>query len=109
MSDAFEDREKGFEAKYHLDEERAFRITAKRDKLFGLWAAKEMAMDDTAAESYAIALVESDLTSHGDDELIARVLADLTGKGVDMTEGRLSIKLAKFRDEAERVVRGLDE
>ncbi|MCF8481821.1 MAG: DUF1476 domain-containing protein [Rhodospirillum sp.] len=108
MSDAFENRQKGFEAKYQLDEERAFRITAKRDKLFGLWAAKEMAMDDPAAEAYALALVESELTIHGDDEIIAKVLGDLTAKGVDITEGRLSIKLGKFRDEADRVVRGLD-
>jgi hypothetical protein len=106
MSDAFEEREKGFEAKYQLDEERAFRITAKRDKLFGLWAAKELAMDDSAAEAYALALVESELTTHGDEEVIARVLGDLTAKGVDITEGRLVIKLQKFRDEADRIVRG---
>ncbi|WP_413207083.1 DUF1476 domain-containing protein [Rhodospirillum sp. A1_3_36] len=109
MSDAFEEREQGFEAKYHLDEERTFRITAKRDKLFGLWAAKEMALDDSAAEAYALALVESELTSHGDDEIVARVLQDLTAKGVDITEGRLVIKLQKFRDEADRIIRGVEK
>ena len=37
---SFEDREKGFEAEFKLDQELAFRVTARRTRLFGLWAAQ---------------------------------------------------------------------
>ena len=34
---SFEDRQKGFEAAFQRDQELAFRITARRNRLFGLW------------------------------------------------------------------------
>ena len=36
----FEDRKKGFEAKYINDQDAQFKIRAKRNKLLGLWAAE---------------------------------------------------------------------
>ena len=35
MSDAFSDRQKGFERKFQLDGEQQFRAQARRDRLFG--------------------------------------------------------------------------
>ena len=37
----FDDREKGFENKFAHDQEMAFRITARRNRLVGEWAAKQ--------------------------------------------------------------------
>lgn len=101
MTDAFDRREQAFEAKHQLDETQRFRLTARRDHLFGLWAARELGLSDGAAERYAQELVEADLTRAGEEGLIARVLADLTAKDVPMTDGRLRIKLERFRLEAQ--------
>ncbi|MEO1248775.1 MAG: ATPase inhibitor subunit zeta, partial [Pseudomonadota bacterium] len=35
----FEDREKGFEAKFKHDQELQFKVANRRNKLLGLWAA----------------------------------------------------------------------
>ena len=35
----FDEREKGFEAKYRQDQEAQFKVKALRNKLLGLWAA----------------------------------------------------------------------
>src|SRR5687767_1049763 len=40
----FEDRQKGFERKFALDEELRFKSTARRNKLLGLWAAEKMGL-----------------------------------------------------------------
>ena len=40
----FEDRQKGFEQKYKHDKELQFKINARRNKLLGVWAAKELGM-----------------------------------------------------------------
>ena len=37
MPTIFEDRERGFEAKFAHDEELRFRVSARRDKLFSAW------------------------------------------------------------------------
>ena len=38
----FNDREKAFETKFARDEEMAFRVLARRNRLLGQWAAREM-------------------------------------------------------------------
>lgn len=38
----FDDRERAFEAKFAMDEEMAFRIIARRNRLLGQWAAAKL-------------------------------------------------------------------
>ena len=38
----FDDRERAFETKFARDEEMAFRVTARRNRLLGQWAAAKM-------------------------------------------------------------------
>ncbi len=42
----FDERERGFEAKFAHDQDLQFRLTARRDKLFAEWAAKELKLSD---------------------------------------------------------------
>ena len=77
----FEDREKGFEAKYRVDEELRFKITARRNKLLGLWVAGKMALAGAAADAYAKEVVTAALDKPGDDALIQKVADDLQAKG----------------------------
>ena len=49
----FKDRQKGFENKFKRDQEFDFKVNARRNKLLGLWAAEQLALDGDAAENYA--------------------------------------------------------
>jgi hypothetical protein len=70
----FDEREKGFEAKFRADQELQFKVTARRNKLLGLWAAGRMGLAGTAAESYAKQVVEADFQKPGDDDVVDKVL-----------------------------------
>ncbi len=91
----FEDREKGFEAKFRRDKEREFKVTARRNKLLGLWAAEKMGLEEDDAEAYAKEIVIADFTEPGDDDVIQRVLADMHARGVDVSEHMLQAELAR--------------
>lgn len=80
MSDAFSDREKGFERKYQLDQEQQFRALARRDKLFGQWVAGHFGLSGAEAEKYAQEVVDSNFEKPGDEDMLAKVRADLAGK-----------------------------
>ena len=80
MHDIFSEREQGFEAKYVHDQETLFRIRARRDHLFGLWAARTLGYDSAAAEAYAQALVAVDVHPERGDQALVRVIRDLGGK-----------------------------
>ena len=82
----FNDREKGFEAKYQHDQETQFKITARRNKLLGLWAAEQMGLGGADADAYAKEVVVADFEEAGDDDVLRKVLGDLTDKGVGLDE-----------------------
>ncbi len=96
----FDEREKAFESKYKLDQERAFRANARRCKLIGLWAAEKMGMTGAAADAYAKDVVAADFEKAGQDDVIDKLFADLTGKGVEITRHAIEIEMPRFYEEA---------
>ena len=78
----FDEREKGFEAKFRVDQELRFKVTARRNKLLGLWAAGKLGLIGAAAETYSREVVEADFQKPGDDDVIDKVVGDLKAKGV---------------------------
>lgn len=100
----FDDREKAFEAKYKLDQERAFKANARRCKLVGLWAAEQMGITGEAAEAYAKEVVVADFEKPGQDDVVEKLLADLTAKGLDISEHMVRIEMDRFYEEAARQI-----
>src|SRR4051812_42566546 len=83
---SFDDREKAFEAKYARDEEMAFRVTARRNRLLGHWAAKQMGLTPEETDAYAKAVVQADFEESGDEDVIRKLLGDLLAAGVETDE-----------------------
>jgi hypothetical protein len=99
---SFEDREKGFEAEFKRNQELAFRVNARRNKLFGLWAAEKLGMPADQHETYARTVVEADFEKPGDSDVVEKVQKDLAGKGITMTEPQLRVELERAAVEAKR-------
>lgn len=95
MSDAFKDREHALEAHQALVDEQDFRARARRNRLLGLWAAESLGITGEDALTYARSVVAADLEGHGDESVVTKVLADLLAGGIEMTAGRLQLKLEK--------------
>ncbi|MBN2971499.1 DUF1476 domain-containing protein [Roseomonas aeriglobus] len=79
----FDDRERAFEAKFARDEEMAFRVTARRNRLVGQWAAEKMGLTPEETDAYARAVVQADFEEAGDEDVIRKVVGDLTAAGID--------------------------
>ena len=92
----FNDREKAFEAKYAHDEELRFKVEARRDKLLGLWLAEKMGKTGGDAEDYAKEVVIADLQEAGDEDVIAKVMADIEAAKLDIDRPQIEEKLSEF-------------
>jgi hypothetical protein len=102
---SFSDREKGFEAEFKRNQELRFRVTARTNRLFGLWAAARMGIPDgQAAEDYAKTVITADFQAPGDADVIEKVRADLAEKGLALTEAELRAELARAATEARRQI-----
>ncbi|MCL6729079.1 DUF1476 domain-containing protein [Sphingomonas hankyongi] len=100
----FDDRERAFESKFAHDEEMKFRIIARRNKLLGQWAARQMGLTEVEADSYAKDVVRADFEEAGDHDVIRKVLGDLTAAGVDCDESQVSEALKHKEVEARRQI-----
>jgi hypothetical protein len=92
----FDDREKAAERNFAREQEVAFRIIARRNKLLGLWAAGKMGLEGDAATRYALDVVDAEITEHGDAGLIKKVHGDLVARGLSVTEAEIGQHLAVF-------------
>lgn len=98
----FSDRERGEERKFAMDEETAFRVAARRNRLLGQWAAEKMALTPEETDAYAKAVVQADFEEAGDEDVIRKVLGDLTAAGCDIDEATIRAALDDKAVEARR-------
>jgi len=96
----FDERRRGFEEKFRQEEERFFKLTARRNHLFGRWAAGALGLCAKAADDYARSVVFADLQQPGDDDVIVKVEKDLSRNSILMTREQLRQKLDEFAREA---------
>jgi hypothetical protein len=87
----FDDREKGFERKFALDQDQEFRAVARRNRLLGEWAADLMGLEN--GKDYAAAVVKSDFDQPGDEDVLRKVHGDLKDAGLEITEGSVRSKM----------------
>jgi hypothetical protein len=98
----FDDRQKAFENMYARDQELQFKVTARRNRLLGLWAATKMGLTQEEADAYAKEVVRADFEEAGDEDVIRKVLGDLTSAGVEVTDTAVREALEHKTVEARR-------
>lgn len=96
----FEDRGRGEERKYELDRELEFKAQARRNKLLGLWVAGLLGLDGAEAEAYAKTVVLADLAQAGEEDVFAKVRADLDSKGAQASDQQIRSRMAELMIEA---------
>lgn len=91
----FDNREQDFENKFKHDQELQFKVTARRNRLFGEWAAEQMGLSGEALEAYGKDVVMSDFEKPGDEDVLEKVQGDLKAAGIDLD----ALRLRKHMDE----------
>ena len=101
----FNDREKGFETKFALDQEQEFKAMARRNKLLGLWAAEKMGLNADSADQYAAAVVRADFEQPGEEDVFRKVAGDFEGSGLEIRESEIRRKMDELASIARDAVR----
>ena len=103
---SFSDKERAEEAKYAHDEEMQFRVAARRNRLLGGWAAEKMGLTAAEADGYAKEVIQADFEEAGDEDVIRKVLGDLTAAGIEIDEAEIRAALEAKSVEARRALMG---
>ena len=100
---AFDNREKEFEARFKHDQELQFKVTARRNRLLGLWAAERMGLNGEAADAYAKGVVDAEFKG-GDRHVVDKLVADLAANGHTLTAAQVKFELDHRAEEAKRQI-----
>ena len=96
----FDNREKAFEKKFAHDAELKFKSEARRNRLLGAWAAKELGLSGSDADAYIKAVIKSDLEKPGDDDVFDKVRKDFDAKGLKQTDQQIRKAMGDMLAEA---------
>jgi hypothetical protein len=96
------DREKAFENRFARDAELQFKVTARRNRLLGNWAAEKLGLTTAEADAYSREVVAADFEEAGDDDVFRKVYGDLTAKGVEVSEHEVRRAMEEKLVEARR-------
>lgn len=100
MSNSMDDRQKGFETKFAMDQQTQFKVEARASKLAGLWAANLMGMKGDDAEAYAKEVVASNLEEPGFEDVKRKLKADLNRRGIEASDRLIDSELEICVDKA---------
>ena len=100
-----EERERSIEAKFAHDEAVRFAVHARRNKLFGLWAAQRCRQGGLAAHRYALSLV-TDLGLHREEALLRKVANNLAAAGTPASDQEIAKALQTATAQAVAIVVG---
>ena len=98
----FDSRENAFENKFAHDADLHFKITARRNKLLGHWAAEKMGLTPEETTAYATAVIQADFEEAGDEDVVRKLMGDLTSAGVEIDDVMIRAALEEKMIEARR-------
>ena len=95
-----DERNDGQEARFADEAEREFRITARRNRLLGLWVGERLGLTEAEADAYAKAVVHADFEGAGDEDVVRKLIGDLLKSGVETRDMEVREMLSRMEEEA---------
>ena len=96
--DSFDDRKKGFEKKFAHDEEKEFKISARRNKYLGEWAAKIMGYNEEQTKEYIQSVIKADFAEAGDEDVFRKIKSDL--ESFNISDDEIRSKMNEMNEKA---------
>ena len=94
----FEDRKKSFEKKFAHDEEKQFKISARRNKYLGQWASKILLYNSDQEKEYIQAVIKADFKEQGDEDVFQKIREDL--KLQNISDDQIREKMKELNEKA---------
>ncbi len=73
-----------------------FLAAERRNRLIGLWAGEKMGLNGESIETYARALGRGNSDNTSEEEVIRKILGDLTASNIAVRESEVRVKAAEF-------------
>ena len=94
----FDERKKSAEKKFAMDEEKSFKIDARRNKYLGQWVSQKLGYDTEKEKYYIQSVIKADFQEAGDEDVFRKIKADL--KDHNVSDEDIRNKMKEFDEKA---------
>tara|TARA_Y100000590_G_scaffold428083_1_gene539030 strand:- start:641 stop:949 length:309 start_codon:yes stop_codon:yes gene_type:complete len=94
----FDEREKSFEKKFQMDEEKQFKIAARRNKYLGQWVSEILGYNSEQEKEYIQSVIKADFQEAGDEDVFRKIKLDL--KAQNVSEEDIRKKMDELNEKA---------
>jgi len=105
----FDDREKGYEKKFALDQDLKFRAESRRNRLLGEWAAAKLGIMGAALPDYVRSVVRADLEEKGDEDVFRKIHGDFAAAGVKVPDDEIRATMVELLAQAVTEIEGTNK
>jgi hypothetical protein len=102
----FDERQKGFEKKFAMDQDLKFRAESRRNKMMAEWAAAKLGITGAALDDYVKAVRKADLEEKGDDDVFRKIRKDLDAQSIAVTDNEIRETMFRFLEAAVTQIQG---
>ena len=97
MSKIYDEREKGFEKKFQMDEELQFKVVARSNKYLGEWVSAKLGKNEEEKKNYIQEIIKSDLEEAGQEDVFRKIKKDFQ-------TASFTIEDSEIRDQMEKAL-----
>ena len=97
MSKIYDEREKGFEKKFQMDEELQFKVAARSNKYLGEWVSAKLGKNEEEKKNYIQEIIKSDLEEAGQEDVFRKIKKDFQ-------TASFTIEDSEIRDQMEKAL-----
>lgn len=100
MAGVFDERERGYEAKWAHDEEARFKILTKSHAWLAEWAAETMKLPADEVSYYVQAVIEAGLSGKGRESIFSKLRGDFEARHVNCPDSVIQRKMQEALEQA---------
>ena len=91
----YDEREKGFEKKFQMDEELQFKVAARSNKYLGEWVGAKLGKSEEEKKSYIQEIIKSDLEEVGQEDVFRKIKKDFQAGSISVEETEIRNQMKK--------------
>ena len=95
MSKIYDEREKGFEKKFQMDEELQFKVVARSNKYLGAWASSMLGKNEEEKKNYIQEIIRSDLEEAGQEDVFRKIKKDFQAASFTVEDSEIRDQMEK--------------
>jgi hypothetical protein len=97
MNKIYDERGKGFEKKFQMDEELQFKVAARSNKYLGEWVSVKLRKNEEEKKNYIQEIIKSDLEEAGQEDVFRKIKKDFQ-------TASFAIEDSEIRDQMEKAL-----